>query len=175
MKAAIASIVFFCALAFLLWDSAPRVMSDVWHARDFVPAEGHRITSYKCTNWNLVMFNDCTVTFVSPQDQKSRQFTDYRFGPAPRDPIRLLQRRDNPSAVTTNVSLQTLWNRAFLVLTMVLGGLVLAMTRIARVLKSAEAPPDAPIAAPSGAPIRAPIGVSTFQSTDRSTFGRRGA
>ena len=52
-------------IAMFLWNSVPRLMSEVWHARDFVPAQSYAITSYKCTNWKLFIFNDCTATFVS--------------------------------------------------------------------------------------------------------------
>ena len=109
------------------------------------------------------MFNHCTVTFVSLEGRESRQITDWRFGRAPRDPVRLLQRRDNVSSVTTNVSLQTLWNRVLVALTLVGFGAVLAMALIANAFKAE----DAPVGAPSSEPALQPIG--------RSTFGKRQA
>jgi hypothetical protein len=80
-------------------SGVPRLMSDVWHPRDFVPAQSYMTTDYKCTNWNGFMWNECTVTFVSQQSRESRQITDWRFGRAPRDSIQLLQRRDDASSV----------------------------------------------------------------------------
>jgi hypothetical protein len=167
IKLVIGLTIFFGTIAMFLWNSAPRLMSDVWHARDFVPAQGHAITSYKCTNWNAVMFNDCTVTFVSQQSREPRQITDWRFGRAPRDPVQLLQRRDDASAVTTDVSLRTLWNRVAVALTLVLFGVFLAITLILKALKAEDAPLGAPIGAPGGGPVLQPIA--------RATFGRRGA
>src|SRR4051794_8935610 len=113
MKIAIRMTIVFGVIAVFLWNTVPRLISDVWHARDFVPAQGYTITKYDCTNWNGFMFNDCTTSFVS-QSGESSQFTDWRFGRAPSDPVRLLQRRDNASSLTTNVSLQTVWNRVLL-------------------------------------------------------------
>jgi len=161
MKHAIGVTIVFGGIAMFLWDGAPRVMSDVWHARDFVPAQGHRITSYRCTNLNAVMFNHCTVTFVSPQGREPQQIADWRFGRAPQDPIQLLQLRDDASSVTTDVSLRTLWNRVLVALTLVLPGVFLAFTLIVKTLKAE----DAPIGAPRGEPALATIG--------RSTFGKR--
>src|SRR5262252_1179332 len=93
MKIVIGITLAFATIAMFVWNHVPRLMSEVWHARDFVPAQGFRITNYKCTNWNLFMFNDCTVTFVSLQSGESRKITDWRFGRAPRSPVQLLHRR----------------------------------------------------------------------------------
>src|SRR5262249_61229942 len=90
-----------------VWNSVPRLMSDVWHGRDFVPAQGYKITNYECTTWNLFMFNDCAVTFVSLQSGESRQITDWRFGWGPRDPVRLLERRGDGSSVDTDLLRRT--------------------------------------------------------------------
>ena len=150
-------------IAMFVWNSVPRLMSDVWHARDFVPAQSYTITKYECTTWNLFMFNDCTVTFASLQSRESRQITDWRFGRAPRDPVQLLQWRDDASSVTTDVSLQTLWNRLLVAVTLVLFGVFLAITLIVKAFNSE----DAPIGAPSEEPAVQPIG--------RSTFGKRHA
>ena len=138
-------------------------MSALLHAREFVPAQNFTITDYKCTNWNAFMFNDCTATFVSRQSGESRQITDWRFGRAPRDPARLLQRRDDASSVTTDVSLRTLWNRVLAALTLVVFGAVLAIALIASAFKVE----DAPAGAPSREPAPEPKG--------RSTFGKRRA
>jgi hypothetical protein len=112
-------------------------------------------------------FNDCTVTFVPQQSREPRQITDWRFGRAPRDPVQLLQRRDDASAVTTDVSLRTLWNRVAVALALVLFGVFLAITLIVKAFKANDAVDDAPIGEPGGEPAFQPIG--------RATFGRRGA
>jgi hypothetical protein len=109
------------------------------------------------------MFNECTATFVSQQGRESRQITDWRFGRAPRDPVQLLQWRDDASSLTTDVSLQTLCNRLLVALTLVLFGVFLTITLVVKAFKT----DDAPIGAPSGEPA--------LQSTGRSTFGKRHA
>src|SRR5262249_20798001 len=144
-----------------------------WHARDFVPAQDYAIKNYQCTNVNGFMFNHCTVTFVSLQSRVSRQFTDWRFGRAPREPIQLLQRRGDASAVTTDVSLQTVWNRQLVVLTFLSFGALVAMALIAQAFKDEAAPVGAPGAEPALQPAvqrtaRAP-------SAGRAGFGRRHA
>ena len=164
MKIVIGITLIFGTIAMFLWNSVPRLMSDVWHARDFVPAQSYTITDYKCTNWNGFMFNECTATFVSQQSRESRQITDWRFGRAPRDPVQLLQRPDDASSVTTDVSLRTLWNRLLVALTLVVFGAVLAIALIARAFVEVE---DAPVGAPSREPAPEPKG--------RSTFGKRHA
>jgi hypothetical protein len=154
-------ILMFGGLAWLLSDSAPRLMSDLWHGRDFVPAQSYVVTNYTCTNWNVFMFNDCTVTFVSLQTGESRQITDWRFGRAPSDPVHLLQRRDDVSAVTTDVSLRTVWNRLSMVLMLVAFAAFLALTLVAREFRHQ----DTAIGPASKEPA--------LQPTARSTFGRR--
>jgi hypothetical protein len=163
MKNAIGVTILFGAIAVFMWNSVPRLVSDAWHARDFVPAQDYAIKKYECTNWNGFMFNDCTVTFISLQSGESREISDWRFGWAPSDPVRLLQRSDDASSVTTDVSLQTLWNRALVALTLVGFGIVLAMAQIAKASKAE----DAPVGAPSSEPALEPRG--------RATFGKRRA
>jgi hypothetical protein len=143
-KIVIGMTIIFGTIVMFLWNSAPRLMSDVWHARDFIPAQSQTITDYKCTNWNGVIVNECTTTFVSPQSGASQQITDWRFGPAPREPVKLLQRRDDASSVTTDVSLRTLWNRLALALTLVLFGVFLAIALIVKAMKAVDAPAGAP-------------------------------
>jgi hypothetical protein len=167
MKNAIGITLLFGTIAVFVWNSGPRLMSDIWHARDFVPAQGYAITKYECTNWNLFMFNDCAVTFVSLQSGESRQITDWRFGRAPSDPVQLLQRRDDVSWVTTDVSLRTLWNRVLLALGLVGFGAVLAIGLMAKAAKVEDAPVGAPNNAPNSEPALQPMG--------RSTFGKRQA
>ena len=163
MKIVIGIILVFGAIVTFLWSTVPRLANDVWHARDFVPAQGYTVTSYKCTNWNVFMWNDCTVTFVSQQTRESRQIMDWRFGRAPHDPIQLLQQRDDAFSVTTDVSLRTLWNRVLVVLFMVCFGVVLAFALIAHAFKGE----DAPAGAPGREPAPEPMG--------RATFGKRHA
>ena len=158
MKMVIGLALVFGTIAMFVWNSVPRLTSDLWHAREFVPAQNFAITDYKCTNWNVFMFNECTATFVARQGRESRQITDWRFGRAPRDPVQLLQWRDDASSVTTDVSLQTLWNRLLVAVTLVLFGALLALTLIVKAFKAE----DAPIGAPSREPERQPIGLSTF-------------
>ncbi|MGA2127832.1 MAG: hypothetical protein ABSG76_16970 [Xanthobacteraceae bacterium] len=185
MKSVIGMTIIFGGIVMFVCNSVPRLMSDLWHAGEFIPARNFTITSYKCTNWNLFMFNSCTITFVSQQSRESRQITDYRFGRAPRDPVRLMQWRDDASSVTTDVSLRTLWNRWLQAVTLVLFGAFLMITLFIKAFK----PDGAPIGAPSREPKLqptgrfrtddAPIGASSGQPalapTGRSTFGKRNA
>src|SRR5262249_52941833 len=120
LKALLGMTITLGVIALFVWYSVPRLMRDIWHSRDYIPAQNHVMTDYKCTTWNLFMFNECTAKFVSAQSGESQEFTDWRFGWAPRERGRLMQQRDNASAVTTDVSLQTLWNRMALALTLVL-------------------------------------------------------
>jgi hypothetical protein len=88
---------------------------------------------------------------------------DWRFGRAPSGPVQLLQRRDDASSVTTDVSLRTLWNRVLLALTVVVGGAFFALVLIASAFKVE----GVPVGAPGSAPAPEPAG--------RSTFGKRHA
>jgi hypothetical protein len=100
---------------------------------------------------------------LSLQSGESRHFTDWRFGRAPRDPVRLLQWRDDASSVTTSVSLETWWNRLLLALGLILFGFFLMMSLAAKAVRT----DDAPTGAPGGEPA--------LQPTDRATFGKRHA
>ena len=181
MKKLIGITLVFGTIAMFVWNNVPRLMSEAWHARDFVPAQSYRITNYECTNWNGFMWNDCTVTFVS-QSGESRQITDWRFGRAPSDPVRLLQRRDDASSVTTDVSLRTWWNRVLLALALVGFGAVGAIGLIASASRAGDAPVGAPSSEPGSepapapmAPVRAPRGEPALTPIGRSTFGKRQA
>jgi hypothetical protein len=158
MKIVMGMTIIFGAIVMFTCNTVPRLMSDLWHAREFIPARNFTITNYKCTNWNVFRFNDCTVTFVPQQSRESRQITDWRFGRAPRDPVQLLQWRDDASSVTTDVSLRTLWNRLLVAFTLVLFGVFLAITLIVQAFKT----DDAPIGALSGEPALQPTGHSAF-------------
>lgn len=172
MKKGIALTLVFGGIAFFIWNCVPRLINDLWHARDFVPAQGYAITKYECTNWNLFMFNDCTVTFVSLQSGESRRIMDFRFGRAPSDPVELLQRRDDASSVTTDVSLRTLWNRVLLALLLVGFAAVLTLALIANAFKGEE---DAPAGAPGSEPNSEPRSEPAPKPMGRSTFGKRQA
>jgi hypothetical protein len=161
MKIAVGMTIIFGTIVMFMYNSVPRLVSDVWHAREFIPAQNFLITDYKCTNWNGFMFNECTTTFLSLQSGESRQFTDWRFGRAPHDPVRLLQWRDDASSVTTSVSLDTWWNRLLLALGLILFGLFMMLSLAAKATRTNEAP--------TGAPSEEPA----LQPTDRSTFGKR--
>src|SRR6202030_219716 len=105
--------------------------------------------------------NDCTATFVSLLSGESREITDWRFGRAPSGPVHLLQRRDDVSSVSTDVSLRTLWNRMLLALILLGGGAALALALIANAFKGE----GVPVGAPGSEPAPEPMG--------RSTFGKR--
>ena len=78
----------------------------------------------------------------------AQQITDWRFGRAPSGPVHLLQRRSDPNAVTTDVSLRTLWNRLLLAIALLLFGGVLAIGLAANAMKPDDAADDAQAAAP---------------------------
>ncbi|SED66446.1 hypothetical protein SAMN05519104_4039 [Rhizobiales bacterium GAS188] len=127
MRFLIGMVAIFGGIAAILWNSAPRVLSDFRHADEFIPAANLRVTSYKCTNWNLVMFDNCKLAFESTASRQSGQLEDWRFGGTPSEPVHLLQQRDDPSMVTTDVSLKTLWNRLAFAATVALVGLFFAL------------------------------------------------
>ena len=129
--------------AFLVFQ-VPRLFSELRHAKDFVPAYSWNVTDYKCTNWNAVMFNECTVSYKSPDTREAHQFTDWRFGRAPREGVMLMQRRGNMATVTTDLSMRTFWNRLALAIT-VLGVGMLALIGLAASTKKVL---DEPVAAP---------------------------
>ena len=78
MKTVIGMTIIFGAIVMFMCNCVPRLMSDLWHAREFIPAQNFTITNYKCTNWNGFMFNDCTVTFVPRQSRESKGATRSR-------------------------------------------------------------------------------------------------
>ena len=114
--------------AMTVWTGVPRAWTEFRHSREFVPATDIVVASYKCTNWNFVMFNECKITYVPVQAGRgsSGELHDYRFGPAPTAPIHLLQEVADPAVVTTDVSLSTLANRALALLSILVFGVVMA-------------------------------------------------
>lgn len=159
MKRALGMVLVFGTIVMFIFYSVPRLFSEIRHARQFVPAQHFTITHYKCTNWNGFMFNECTTTFVSERTHESREISDYRFGRAPSRQPQLLQWRDDASAVTTDLSLQTLWNRVLLGVMLVSFGLLAAGSMVVRALKTDDAAD----------------GESPSRSTDSAAFGKRRA
>jgi preprotein translocase subunit SecG len=187
VRATIGLTVIFGVIAIFLWNITPRLMRDFTRPGDYVPARSHTLTDYKCTNVNGFMFNHCSATFVSRQAREPQEITDWRFGRAPHEWARLLERRDDASAVTTDVSLRTVWNRMAMALFLLLFGVFLAMSLIMKSRREAATPGDASasIAAPEPArePARAarvePSGLAFGEPKDRLRevrgFGRRRA
>jgi len=150
MKIVIGITLVFGMIAMFIWNSVPRLASDLWHGREFTPSRNFTITKYECTNWNVFMWNECTTTFMSHQTGVSQQITDWRYGWAPSDPVQLMQWRDEPASVTTDVSLRTLWNRLLVALTLVLLGLLTTIGLLATAFGRADgAPADASGAEPA--------------------------
>jgi lysylphosphatidylglycerol synthetase-like protein (DUF2156 family) len=128
------ALVLFGGITALLWGVTPRLISDFRHAGEFVPAQGMTITNYQCTNWNIGIIDDCTVTYRTVTGE-TRSMTDWRFGRAPRDKVTLMNRRDDATTVTTDLSLRTLWNRIALAFCVLLTGLFFV---IALAIKAVE-------------------------------------
>ena len=166
MKLIIKVTLFVVAIGWLLSNSVPRLIGDLWHARDFVPAQDYAVTKYECTNVNGFMLNHCSVTFMSLQSGQSQEITDWRFGRAPSDPVQLMQRRDDASAVTTDVSLRTVFNRLLVVLMLGAFAALLVIGLIAHEFKDEDTPSGAP-----GEPAREPA----LAPARRSSFGKRHA
>jgi hypothetical protein len=96
----------------IVMDSAPRLWAEWQHGSEFVPAANLKITGYKCRNLRIGLFDRCTVTYDTVGGVHApRTLTDWRFGSAPTDQVVLLQRRGDAATVTTNLALDTLWNR----------------------------------------------------------------
>ncbi len=126
MRVIIGMVLAVCGLCYLLWATAPRLVSDALHAKQFVPAYSLKLTGYQCTNVNGFMWNHCTTTYVSVPGNVKGTFEDWRFGRAPNQMASLMQRRGDASAVTTDVSLDTLWSRGAMVVSLVLFAVLLA-------------------------------------------------
>ena len=134
----IGALVGILGIGVILWSTVPRLWTEYQYVDEFVPAQSLKLTSYRCTNWDLAVANRCTATFQSTVTQATGEITDWRFGRAPTDRIILLQRRDDPSAVTTDVSLRTLWNRIALAGLLALIGPVAAVGFVLK-MRSARA------------------------------------
>src|ERR1044071_4321755 len=110
IRAVIGAFAVLAGLVLMLQD-APRVLFDFRHADEFVPAKGLQITKAECTNWNIGMFDHCTIAFESRDGEQSGQLSDWRFGSAPEGLVQLMQWPDDPSVVTTDISLDGVTNR----------------------------------------------------------------
>jgi hypothetical protein len=106
----------------LMLQDAPRVLFDFLHADQFVPAEGLTITNAECTNWNIAIFDHCKIQFESRDGTQSGQLDDWKFGRAPTGRVELMQWQDDPTVVTTDMSLDGVTNRlTFVAAVIVLG------------------------------------------------------
>lgn len=123
----------------VLWGAAPRLYNEFRYADQFVPAQDLKITNYKCTNWDVGVFDRCVVTFESKATHAVRRITDWRFGRAPAERVVLLQRRDDATAVTTDVSLRTLWNRAAMTAAFALFGILVLFACARKIMTTANA------------------------------------
>lgn len=99
------------AVGFLLWKSVPRVVADLMYRDGFMPAETARATQIRCKSWGGFFANNCTVTYLLRGDTAAHEIEDFSFGGVSDGPYRLLQHRDMPARVTTDISLDTVWNR----------------------------------------------------------------
>ncbi len=87
-----------------------RVWSEARHIHEFRPSKA-KIVSYRCRNINLFMFNDCTIHYEL-DGKPAPSLTDFRFGRAPGTPPVLMETISAPRLISTNVSLETILNRA---------------------------------------------------------------
>jgi len=62
------------------------------------------------------------------------ELDDWKFGTAPTGVVQLMQWRDDPSVVTTDVSLAIVRSRLVFVVTLVVGGLLFAFALAAKML-----------------------------------------
>jgi hypothetical protein len=138
IRAAIGVIAALGGMVLMLQD-APRVLFDILHANEFVEARGLEITEAECTNWNIAMFDHCKIAYQSSDGTQSGQLDDWRFGSAPSGLIQLMQWRDDPTVVTTDVSLDTVTNRLVFVVTLVIGGLLFALGLVMKMMRRMRA------------------------------------
>lgn len=90
--------------------SIPRLYREYTHADQFAPVLTGRILEAKCTTWNFFMFNSCDVRAVVSSGEEVT-FEDWRFGPAPTGPVRLVGAAADPPIYSTDVSIRTLPGR----------------------------------------------------------------
>jgi hypothetical protein len=116
------------ALIFLMSLEAPeikRIWMDLGGRAEFVTSQKYIVLRYKCTNWNLFMWNSCQTEYVEAAkasvtstdrqyDQAAGTLTDVRFGRASELRPKLLQLRADPTQLTTDLSVDTAVHRAIL-------------------------------------------------------------
>lgn len=134
MRALFGLLVIFAAIALFLKE-APRVLFDYQHADEFVEARDLTITKAECTSWNIAILARCVVEFASHDGQLTGTITDLKFGRAPTGEVQLLTWRDDPTVVTTDVSLEMVGSRLFFQIVVLLGGLLLLIGVAAKVMK----------------------------------------
>jgi hypothetical protein len=69
------------------------------------------------------MFDHCTIAFESRDGEQSGKLDDWRFGSAPEGAVQLMQWQDDPSVVSTDISLDGVTNRLSFVVAVVILGL----------------------------------------------------
>src|SRR5690349_2436060 len=89
----------------------PRALSEREQAGEFVHAPDLQMTDAECTNYNGIMLHYCEITYRAGEDAQSHALVDWAFGRANERQIHLLQWRDDPSVVTTDMSLDTMGGR----------------------------------------------------------------
>jgi hypothetical protein len=99
------------SLGYLLWVTVPSLVADIRYRDGFVPATTAQATQIRCTTWSGFIANNCTAKYKLRGDAEEHSVEDFRFGWAPDGPFRLMQHRDMPALVTTDVALATVWNR----------------------------------------------------------------
>ncbi len=129
------------AAYWMLFHIVPRLYDDWTHAAEFVPAKTAKIIEAKCKTYNLVLFNDCTVRVETTAGRKF-EIEDMRFGPAPSDAIRLLERAASPPVYTTDVSLATLNGRLYFAIFAVFLSLLLVIGLILSVIRAMRRQPS---------------------------------
>ncbi len=134
MRALFGLLVVFAGIALFLKEG-PRVLFDYLHADEFVEARNLTIAKAECTTWNIAILASCKVDFESRDGQLTGTIRDVKFGRAPTDNIQLLTWRDDPTVVTTDVSLEMLGDRLFFQIVVLLGGLFLLIGVAAKIMK----------------------------------------
>jgi hypothetical protein len=134
MWALVGLLVVFAGIALFLKEG-PRVLFDYLHADAFVETRDLEITKAECTSWNIAILARCKVDFESRDGQLTGTITDVKFGRAPTGDVQLLTWRDDPTVVTTDVSLEMVGSRLFFQIMVFLGGLLLLIGVAVNVMK----------------------------------------
>ena len=135
MDGLIATFILLCAFTVWILQDAPRVLFDYQHADEFVAAKDLKITDAKCKTWNFFLFNECTITFQSPDRKRPSELVEWKFGRAPTGAVHMLKWRDDPSVVTTDMSLDTVGKRLTFVVALAAAGLMFAVMLVAKVVQ----------------------------------------